>query len=448
MSAPNWWGDWRPILTPHTGNLQPTDLLECTSIVGGLPVNTAITGAQIIAAASGGSGLTVGTTAITSGTIGRVLFQGTGNVLQQSANLFWDNTNNRLGIGSSTPGNKLDVYGTITGASVDTIIRANGGADYVGIGINATKSGGTGQVNFFFQKNGTNVWQFGSDFAANGTKDFFIYDSTVGRNPFYVSSGGEVRIGSGSTGGTGGYWNTAPLNVKTSGNVLIGTTTDAGFKLNVNGTARVSTLNFTTNSGFLNVGGNSAVWFADPNNILRLSTSGILRFNITTTGVVTAPTLNSNLITSTTNVEANNQSIIGYQNQQLTNRNINNINKSIFLAQTTGGGSVQNAPVLRYFHALKGNVTGFTSYRGIEVEDMNSFFGTTSGSVGIGVNTSINTSAILDVTSTTQGFLPPRMTTAQKNAIASPAAGLVVYDTTLNKLCVRTASAWETITSL
>ena len=55
MSAPNWWGDWRPILTPHTGNLQPTDLLECTSIVGGLPVNTAITGAQIIAAASGGA---------------------------------------------------------------------------------------------------------------------------------------------------------------------------------------------------------------------------------------------------------------------------------------------------------------------------------------------------------------------------------------------------------
>lgn len=55
MSAPKWWGDWRPILTPHTGNLQPTDLLECTSIVGGLPVNTAITGAQIIAAASGGA---------------------------------------------------------------------------------------------------------------------------------------------------------------------------------------------------------------------------------------------------------------------------------------------------------------------------------------------------------------------------------------------------------
>jgi hypothetical protein len=57
-------------------------------------------------------------------------------------------------------------------------------------------------------------------------------------------------------------------------------------------------------------------------------------------------------------------------------------------------------------------------------------------------------SAQLQMDSTTRGFLPPRMTTTQKNAIASPAAGLVVYDTTLGKLCVRTASSWETITSL
>lgn len=56
-------------------------------------------------------------------------------------------------------------------------------------------------------------------------------------------------------------------------------------------------------------------------------------------------------------------------------------------------------------------------------------------------------SAKLDVQSTTQGILFPRMTTTEKNAISSPAAGLVVYDTTLNKLCVRGASAWQTITS-
>ena len=59
----------------------------------------------------------------------------------------------------------------------------------------------------------------------------------------------------------------------------------------------------------------------------------------------------------------------------------------------------------------------------------------------------INASSQLQVDSTTRGFLPPRMTTTQKNAIATPAAGLMVYDTTLNKLCVYT-TAWETITSL
>jgi hypothetical protein len=56
-------------------------------------------------------------------------------------------------------------------------------------------------------------------------------------------------------------------------------------------------------------------------------------------------------------------------------------------------------------------------------------------------------SAQLQVYSTTKGFLPPRMTSTQKTSISSPAAGLIVYDTTLNKLCVYT-TAWETITSV
>jgi hypothetical protein len=70
-----------------------------------------------------------------------------------------------------------------------------------------------------------------------------------------------------------------------------------------------------------------------------------------------------------------------------------------------------------------------------------------NGLLALGTN-SPNASAILDITSTTRGFLPPRMTTTQRNAIASPATGLVVYDTTLNKLAVYTGAAWETITSV
>ena len=69
------------------------------------------------------------------------------------------------------------------------------------------------------------------------------------------------------------------------------------------------------------------------------------------------------------------------------------------------------------------------------------------GNIGIGTTTDLPSSK-LTIESTTQGVLFPRMTTTQKNAIATPATGLVVFDTTLNKLCVRGASAWETITSL
>jgi hypothetical protein len=50
-----WWGNWRQTAPVHIGNLQATDLLECTSIIGGVEVNNTITGAQIIAGASGGS---------------------------------------------------------------------------------------------------------------------------------------------------------------------------------------------------------------------------------------------------------------------------------------------------------------------------------------------------------------------------------------------------------
>ena len=55
------------------------------------------------------------------------------------------------------------------------------------------------------------------------------------------------------------------------------------------------------------------------------------------------------------------------------------------------------------------------------------------------------TNAALEVISTTKAFLPPRMTSTEKNAISSPAAGSIVFDTTLNNLCVYGVSSWETI---
>jgi hypothetical protein len=54
-------------------------------------------------------------------------------------------------------------------------------------------------------------------------------------------------------------------------------------------------------------------------------------------------------------------------------------------------------------------------------------------------------SAILSATSTTRGFLPPRMTTTQKNAISSPASGLQVYDTDLNQMSYYNGTTWTNI---
>jgi hypothetical protein len=72
---------------------------------------------------------------------------------------------------------------------------------------------------------------------------------------------------------------------------------------------------------------------------------------------------------------------------------------------------------------------------------------TNSGSVGIGAVVP-SSSAIFEVLTTTQGVRMPNMTTAQKNAIVSPVAGLIVFDTTLEKLCVYSGAAWQTVTSI
>lgn len=57
-----------------------------------------------------------------------------------------------------------------------------------------------------------------------------------------------------------------------------------------------------------------------------------------------------------------------------------------------------------------------------------------------------DSTAILEVQSTAKGFLPPRMTTAQRDAITPVPAGLMIYNTTSAKLQVYTTT-WETITS-
>jgi hypothetical protein len=67
-----------------------------------------------------------------------------------------------------------------------------------------------------------------------------------------------------------------------------------------------------------------------------------------------------------------------------------------------------------------------------------------NGRVGVGT-VSPNAAALLDVSSTTKGFLPPRMTTAERDAISSPPAGLVIYNTSTNVLNFYNGSVWGAV---
>lgn len=64
-----------------------------------------------------------------------------------------------------------------------------------------------------------------------------------------------------------------------------------------------------------------------------------------------------------------------------------------------------------------------------------------------GIDTTPDASSIVEMRSTTKGLLPPRMTTTQRDAISSPTDGLVIYNSTTNKINVRANGAWEAVTS-
>jgi hypothetical protein len=160
-------------------DLAATDLFEM-SLAGGTG-SRKITGQEIMNA----SKLSVNNTPVINGTAGRIFFQDAANVLQQSANLFWDSLNNTLNILGNASLNNIFAEGNVI---VDT----------------------------------ANVW------LSNG---YAIGEYSTGNNriEFYTTKLSLITNGN------------DVMTLFNSGNVAIGTTTDAGFKLDVNGSARVTT---------------------------------------------------------------------------------------------------------------------------------------------------------------------------------------------------------------
>jgi hypothetical protein len=185
-----------------------------------------------------------------------------------------------------------------------------------------------------------------------------------------------------------------------SGNVTIqngGTFTDAGYKLDVNGTARVSDLVHLNNAS----GGQIRMWTSTANN------SGIYGINSSSTGI--------------------------YGNAH--------VQFDLFI-RSTGSG------IKKFGQSSLGNTNNIcitnnnTSLEPIMITT------TDSGAVGIMKSTStIPASAVFEIESTTKGFLPPRMTTTQRTAISSPATGLIVYQTdSVEGLYVYSGGSWKSLT--
>jgi hypothetical protein len=103
------------VLTGTANQVIVTDGGANGNVVLSLPQDIATSSSPIFA------GLTL--SGLTSGS---VLFAGASGVISQdNANLFWDNTNKRLGIGTTTPNAKLDVAGNLKIGASSTICDAN-----------------------------------------------------------------------------------------------------------------------------------------------------------------------------------------------------------------------------------------------------------------------------------------------------------------------------------
>lgn len=204
-----------------------------------------------------------------SGTANHIAFWDSSNTLSYDNNqLYWDSTNNKLGIGTSSPGSPLTIAtaggaGTIGGASQTQIFQVNdaSASDYVNLGHFNCESN-VSRGSFMLSNNGTNgawednVIQF-LNHGANYPYGYYGGNLSDAGCAIMVTQGSDIvklQIGN---------YNAAPIElftdnafrmiVDTVGNVGIGTATpseklDVNGNININGSIQhtVNALDFST----------------------------------------------------------------------------------------------------------------------------------------------------------------------------------------------------------
>lgn len=266
------------------------------------------------------------------------------------------------------------------------------------------------------------------------------------------TSGGDIRISVDTVGRLGTYSasslllltsGTERMRIDTSGNVGIGTSSPSG-KLDVREVNRVfdgyGNINvFTTNTGTQNVGGSIALGgdsFGGTTPYPFAKIQGIKEGGGAWSGSLILGTTQSNsAITEKMRITSAGNVGIGTSSPS-TKLQVNGDISSVMTGPAGNTGMYKFGDGSTF--VLGGTTSPFISFELGYSEKMR-IEGSTDN-VGIGTSTP-NSSAKLDISSTKQGFLPPRMNDTEMNSISSPVDGLMVFNTDVNTICVYISSA-------
>jgi hypothetical protein len=288
---------------------------------------------------------------------------------------------------------------------------------------------------------GVSSFRWKNVFGVNIYADSYIYRSynIINNTSFNLKFGGiDAGFTSLSLYVNGGE----KARLTEAGRLLLGTTDESTFILDVNGTARVSG---AINSQISSAG--SAV------NVYRVGSTSIvaMSINLTAANNIEFDSANADYTFKRSAVEyftIGNAEINSFFpiNTKIVVPTGTNINYGLNI-QTAAGSNRMLFGIDSGQNAVFG--IGNCDLRIRQIASGNDYLNInfSTGNVVIEKNVSALTtiaSAKLAVNSTTSGFLPPRMTTTQRDAIASPATGLVVYNTTLNSTDTYDGARWRT----